>query len=322
MMALSLSQVSAVLLTLAITNGVYGYGESNHICVEIVSRVEPVAQVESVTTRTVDYTPCGECGCETCTLYGTIITNRTTYIDKTVYDEIEVCCSGWQGANCDIPVCNPACDSGRSCVAPNMCSCPRGYEGNDCSDIDECDENNGACQQVCVNTGGSYHCECDEGYKLRNDGRTCEFMCGEPNSKCFGCKRYEIHTAETSEEVDWDTAKARCEAAGGTLAMPKTSDIHIQIREYILSNNLDVEVDKGFWIGLHDNEDEDEFKWMDGSLLSDTGYLKWSPNNPNNNIKKDAGGQDCTQLWKPHHLDWDDDYCDKTKGFVCEFDIC
>ena len=40
-------------------------------------------------------------------------------------------------------------------------------------DIDECEENV-VCDQVCVNTNGSYYCDCEAGYNLRNDNITCE----------------------------------------------------------------------------------------------------------------------------------------------------
>ena len=41
--------------------------------------------------------------------------------------------------------------------------------------LDECDINNGGCEQVCVNEVGSFHyCGCNAGYSLRVDGRTCE----------------------------------------------------------------------------------------------------------------------------------------------------
>lgn len=42
-----------------------------------------------------------------------------------------------------------------------------------CSDVNECEELNGGCQQTCVNTPGSYHCECSEGFRMHADGRTC-----------------------------------------------------------------------------------------------------------------------------------------------------
>lgn len=42
-----------------------------------------------------------------------------------------------------------------------------------CSDVNECEELNGGCQQTCVNTRGSHHCECSEGFRMHADGRTC-----------------------------------------------------------------------------------------------------------------------------------------------------
>lgn len=42
------------------------------------------------------------------------------------------------------------------------------------ADIDECDEDNGSCEQECVNTPGSFQCRCAGGFQLREDGRTCQ----------------------------------------------------------------------------------------------------------------------------------------------------
>ena len=41
------------------------------------------------------------------------------------------------------------------------------------SDIYECSDDNGGCQQTCVNTVGSYRCECLAGFTLRWDSHTC-----------------------------------------------------------------------------------------------------------------------------------------------------
>ena len=49
-------------------------------------------------------------------------------------------------------------------------------------DIDECEDYeyhstkrhyNSLCDQLCVNTYGSYHCDCKDGYVIGDDGRTC-----------------------------------------------------------------------------------------------------------------------------------------------------
>lgn len=40
-------------------------------------------------------------------------------------------------------------------------------------DVDECTVVNGGCQQGCVNTHGSFYCQCQAGFRLHADGRTC-----------------------------------------------------------------------------------------------------------------------------------------------------
>ena len=45
------------------------------------------------------------------------------------------------------------------------------------ADIDECSTDDYNCGQKCVNTEGSYVCDCWEGYALNSDGRTCRVSC-------------------------------------------------------------------------------------------------------------------------------------------------
>lgn len=45
------------------------------------------------------------------------------------------------------------------------------------TDNDECSETEGMmCDHICVNTIGSFFCSCEEGYKLNDDGYTCDGM--------------------------------------------------------------------------------------------------------------------------------------------------
>ena len=39
--------------------------------------------------------------------------------------------------------------------------------------MNECLDNNGRCDQRCVNSVGSYECACDGGYMLDESGRKC-----------------------------------------------------------------------------------------------------------------------------------------------------
>ena len=42
------------------------------------------------------------------------------------------------------------------------------------ADENECQLNNGGCDQTCTNTMGSFLCSCDAGYSLAADGLSCE----------------------------------------------------------------------------------------------------------------------------------------------------
>ena len=44
------------------------------------------------------------------------------------------------------------------------------------SDIDECARNGTLCQHKCINNAGSYRCECEDGFTLDSNGRTCKCM--------------------------------------------------------------------------------------------------------------------------------------------------
>ena len=44
------------------------------------------------------------------------------------------------------------------------------------TDVNECNTNNGGCEQYCLNTRGSHYCSCRPGYSLNDAGRECEGM--------------------------------------------------------------------------------------------------------------------------------------------------
>ncbi|KPP58595.1 hypothetical protein Z043_123565, partial [Scleropages formosus] len=65
-----------------------------------------------------------------------------------------------------------------------VCTCYAGYRYDRerhrnrqkpyCLDIDECaNKNKTVCSQICINTPGSYRCECEKGHFLEDDGKTC-----------------------------------------------------------------------------------------------------------------------------------------------------
>ena len=48
------------------------------------------------------------------------------------------------------------------------------------TDIDECASNVSKCSQLCINSPGSYLCDCNHGYQLDNDHTSCK---GKNNQK-------------------------------------------------------------------------------------------------------------------------------------------
>ncbi|XP_032492239.1 epidermal growth factor-like protein 7 isoform X1 [Phocoena sinus] len=89
------------------------------------------------------------------------------------------CCPGWKRTSglpgsCGAAICQPPCQNGGSCVQPGRCHCPAGWQGDTCqTDVDECRAGGGGCPQRCVNTVGSYWCQCREGHSPSVDGALC-----------------------------------------------------------------------------------------------------------------------------------------------------
>ncbi|MED6269212.1 Bone morphogenetic protein 1, partial [Characodon lateralis] len=50
----------------------------------------------------------------------------------------------------------------------------RGFKAHFFSDIDECSKGNGGCQHKCVNTFGSYRCQCRSGFMLHDNQHDCK----------------------------------------------------------------------------------------------------------------------------------------------------
>uniref|UniRef100_A0A1X7SXA1 EGF-like domain-containing protein n=1 Tax=Amphimedon queenslandica TaxID=400682 RepID=A0A1X7SXA1_AMPQE len=89
-----------------------------------------------------------------------------------VADNLCQCFDGWTGDQCDEVLCSPVCGNGY-CVPTNSCVCNPGWTGDRCrTDINECSLD--MCNQICINTQGSYTCECKIGYQFINDNSTCE----------------------------------------------------------------------------------------------------------------------------------------------------
>uniref|UniRef100_A0A1B6DNR4 EGF-like domain-containing protein n=1 Tax=Clastoptera arizonana TaxID=38151 RepID=A0A1B6DNR4_9HEMI len=94
--------------------------------------------------------------------------------------------SGPNGRCIDINECEKGahCQPNERCVnthggylCTNLLTCGNGYKLNSdktqCIDLDECAEQQQACDHTCLNTWGSFRCICQPGFNLGEDNRTC-----------------------------------------------------------------------------------------------------------------------------------------------------
>lgn len=89
------------------------------------------------------------------------------------YSFLTECPNNKWGLNCNNTCSSTFC---ASCDKVKGCICEVGKKGVNCSeDIDECESAN-SCDNtsVCVNTDGSYFCQCKTGYKKNSNINTCE----------------------------------------------------------------------------------------------------------------------------------------------------
>lgn len=53
------------------------------------------------------------------------------------------------------------------------------------SDVDECASQGHGCGQLCINTAGSYHCACWDGFSLAADDKVCQPLVPAPEPETF-----------------------------------------------------------------------------------------------------------------------------------------
>ena len=67
------------------------------------------------------------------------------------------------------------------------------------TDINECDNVNGGCEQNCINDDGSYTCSCTSGFRLSTDCQNCTGMPLGTNYTNHACQSYlDINECHTS----------------------------------------------------------------------------------------------------------------------------
>jgi len=113
------------------------------------------------------------------------------YFRSATFDQLNTIVSSIVTQTCSVQSTeNLYCKDGKHGI---MCFCKydtcdiRPTNSSQCEDINECEFNNGGCQQICRNNFGTYVCECNNGYTLSEDRRECRDVNECNNNVCsFG----------------------------------------------------------------------------------------------------------------------------------------
>ncbi|KAM8838348.1 collectin-12 [Synchiropus picturatus] len=120
----------------------------------------------------------------------------------------------------------------------------------------------------------------------------------------FGDSCYYFSSA--SQRLNFDEAYQFCTNLTSTMLIIKDSEEQQFIRNAIAGKGY-------FWLGLTDREEENVWKWVDGTKPV---FKKWKPGQPDNWTHGHEDGEDCAGLI--HEANWNDFYCTDRIGFICE----
>jgi serine/threonine protein kinase len=117
------------------------------------------------------------------------------------------CQYGWQGANCEIPICNnPACTVDQICVKPFTCDCPRSSTG-ECL-YEPCEDAGNNCYPgFCNKTGNPWICICPAGFT----GPNCQTVTNNPEIKNCYVQIFGTPNGQAEQEV---ARASECAAPG------------------------------------------------------------------------------------------------------------
>lgn len=134
-----------------------------------------------------------------------------------------------------------------------------------------------------------------------------------PTTAAPGCppafKKYEgscYFFSNITQRLNFDEANKFCTNILSHMLIINDNEEQNYIRNAIVGKSY-------FWLGLTDREEENVWKWVDGTLPV---FTKWKPGQPDNWTHGHEDGEDCAGLI--HNANWNDFYCTDRIGFICE----
>ncbi|XP_044275324.1 epidermal growth factor-like protein 8 isoform X1 [Varanus komodoensis] len=183
----------------------FGQGKQpeSHICARNILRIPLIYNETYMKPQHQPYlTLCP--GRRVCSTYRTSYQVAMRQVRKEILQTNVICCQGWKKRHlgdikCEEAICHKPCQNGGICVQPNQCQCQPGWGGRYCHvDVDECRAPIAFCAQRCLNTAGSYQCQCDSGYALEPDGKNCRLLPTAQAAPLLGSK---VQTLNTQEKI-------------------------------------------------------------------------------------------------------------------------
>ena len=153
--------------------------------------------------------------------------------------------------------------------------------------------------------------------ELRRDSATVGTQNSKPvKSPPADAAVFEGHAYKfLSDVLTWHQAKSRCEELGGHLAIVTSDAENKFVLELAKKGIPQLKEFDGAWLGATDEQNEGDWRWIDGKPM---GFNVWAPGQPNNK----ENNEHYLLFWLPQGV-WADQPAKSvqhTAYFVCEWD--
>ncbi|XP_034044211.1 CD209 antigen-like protein E [Thalassophryne amazonica] len=145
------------------------------------------------------------------------------------------------------------------------------------------------------------------GLVCRNKAQTFSKTLVELRSFCRnGCSSFSnSFYYVSSEKKSWEDSRQACKDRDADLVIINSKEE----QEFINSLNP-----MYWWIGLSDQDEEGVWKWVDGTVLSNTSF--WGQRQPSGTF---GTNKDCVYTYRYSQLNnWNDEKCTKWNHWICE----